>query len=250
MADHRSLCASERIPGFPCVGRIRYFCAMSSSCNAVSGRPWFRALIPVGVFTAAYTMVAAIVTSRTSNAEFVLYMAVMLVIFGVVAWLHARISLHTAALWCLSFWGLAHMAGGLMPVPADWPIEGHIRVLYSWWIVPNRLKYDQVVHAYGFGVTTWVCWQGLMAAVRPARMLRPGLGVLLLCAAAGMGFGALNEIVEFIATLTVPETNVGGYVNTGWDLVSNAVGSGVAAVLIRVCHREKWRSCLEQEEGG
>lgn len=222
---------------------------MSSHCTVVPGKAWFRALIPVGLFTAVYTLVAAVVTSRTSNAEFLLYIGVMLVIFGVVAWLHARVHLCTAALWCLSFWGLAHMAGGLMPVPADWPIEGHIRVLYSWWIVPYCLKYDQVVHAYGFGVTTWVCWQGLRAAVRPEGTLRPGFGVLLLCAAAGMGFGALNEIVEFMATLTVPETNVGGYVNTGWDLVSNAVGSGVAAVLIRVFHREKGRGCRDQEAG-
>ena len=47
-----------------------------------------------------------------------------------------------------------------------------------------------------------------------------------------MGFGALNEVIEFVATLTVPETNVGGYVNTGWDLVSNMIGSITAAVLI------------------
>ena len=48
-----------------------------------------------------------------------------------------------------------------------------------------------------------------------------------------MGFGALNEVVEFAATLSVPETNVGGYVNTGWDLVSNLVGCITAAILIR-----------------
>ena len=51
--------------------------------------------------------------------------------------------------------------------------------------------------------------------------------------AAGSGFGALNEVVEFIAVLTIPETNVGGYENTGWDLVANLVGATVAAVLIR-----------------
>ena len=47
-----------------------------------------------------------------------------------------------------------------------------------------------------------------------------------------MGFGAANEVVEFIATRVLPETNVGGYENTGWDLVSNTVGCLVAAVLI------------------
>jgi hypothetical protein len=47
-----------------------------------------------------------------------------------------------------------------------------------------------------------------------------------------MGFGALNEVVEFAATLTLEETNVGGYWNTGWDLVANLVGCMAAAVII------------------
>ena len=73
------------------------------------------------------------------------------------------------------------------------------------------------MYAFGFGVTTLVCWEGLRSllidAGRPDP--QPGLGSLTLCAAAAMGFGALNEVVEFIATLLVPETNVGGYINTG-----------------------------------
>ena len=47
-----------------------------------------------------------------------------------------------------------------------------------------------------------------------------------------MGFGALNEVVEFIASLTLPETNVRGYENTGWDLVFNLLGSLLAAIII------------------
>jgi hypothetical protein len=68
-------------------------------------------------------------------------------------------------------------------------------------------------------------------------LVQPTLGLLTLCAAAGMGFGALNEVVEFIATLTMPETNVGGYQNTGWDLVANLAGSIVAVLLIRARNR-------------
>jgi len=191
-------------------------------------------LIPVAIVTAAYTITAALVTSRTSNAEFMIYIGVMVILFGLIGWLHARIALTTPTLWCLSAWGFLHMAGGLVPVPESWPIAGDIRVLYSWWLIPGRLKYDQVVHAYGFGVTTWVCWQGLSAAFRHRGPIRPSFGLLVLCAAAGMGFGALNEVVEFAATLTVPETNVGGYVNTGWDLVSNLAGCLIAAIGIGV----------------
>lgn len=211
---------------------------MNTACDA-DGRPPFRNLLPVGIFSCAYTILAAVVTTRTSNSEFLLYIAVMVGLLGLVAWIHARVRFTTAVLWCLSLWGLLHMAGGLVPVPGSWPIEGDIRVLYSWWIIPDRLKYDQVVHAYGFGVTTWVCWQGLRASLRRFGPVAPTAGLLTICAAAGMGFGAANEIVEFIATLTVPETNVGGYVNTGWDLVSNFVGSAVAAVWIRIGYRDR-----------
>jgi hypothetical protein len=48
-----------------------------------------------------------------------------------------------------------------------------------------------------------------------------------------MGFGALNEVIEFIAVLTIPNTNVGGYIHTGWDLVFNLIGCLIAAMMIR-----------------
>jgi hypothetical protein len=63
------------------------------------------------------------------------------------------------------------------------------------------------------------------------------LGMLTLCGAASMGFGGLNEVIEFFLTLTLPETNIGGYMNTGWDLVSNLVGVTLACGLIVRCHQ-------------
>ena len=83
-----------------------------------------------------------------------------------------------------------------------------------------------------------LCWEGLRAiiATRGAErgaVPRPTLGMLTLAAAAGMGFGALNEVVEFVVTLLVPDNNVGGYFNTAMDLVFNMLGAILAAVLIR-----------------
>ncbi len=48
---------------------------------------------------------------------------------------------------------------------------------------------------------------------------------------AGMGIGALNEVAEFIATVVLPETNVGGYRNTGGDLITNLLGAAVAGIV-------------------
>jgi hypothetical protein len=188
---------------------------------------------PVVAFTALYLAVATVGALAIGNREFIFYIVVMVLLVGVLWLVHRGVRLSTATLWALSVWGLAHMAGGLVAVPESWPINGDIRVLYSWWLIPERLKYDQVVHAYGFGVATWVCWQGLRASIRArGGDALPTFGLMVLAATAGMGLGALNEVVEFAATLLVPETNVGGYLNTGWDLVANATGSTVAALVI------------------
>lgn len=199
--------------------------------SSVSRRP----PLSVVVFTLGYIALAAALAYAGGNREFVFYIGVMLVLFGAISVVNARVGLSPGLLWALSAWGFLHMAGGLVPIAEGLPVHGPNRVLYSLWLIPGYLKYDQLTHAYGFGVVTWLCWQGLAVghgkAVRAAT--RPAVGILVLCAAAGMGFGALNEVVEFIATLTLPSTNVGGYENTGWDLVANLVGCVLAAVLIR-----------------
>ena len=47
-------------------------------------------------------------------------------------------------------------------------------------------------------VTTWVCWQALVAAFRSRGVVAtPAFGLLVLVWAAGLGFGAVNEVVEF-----------------------------------------------------
>jgi hypothetical protein len=184
--------------------------------------------------TIAYMAPAAAVCLRGGNREFFLYLGVMVLLIAAVSAVHEAIGLHIATLWGLSLWGLAHLAGGLVTVPDSWPHDDSL-VLYDWWLIPQWLRYDQVIHAFGFGLTTWVCWQGLSQAFTNRGVtVRPTFGLLTLCAAGGMGFGALNEIVEFLAVLTIPDTNVGGYINTGWDLVFNALGCLIAAVAIRL----------------
>lgn len=191
--------------------------------------------MPLILFTASYMLAAVAAAVLSGNGEFVFYIVVMIILIFAISIVHRRMSLTNGQLWALSVWGLLHMAGGLVPMPESWPVNGPIRVLYSLWLIPGLLKYDQIVHAYGFGVTTWLCWHAIRTCLRNRQggVPAPSLGMLTLAAAGGMGFGALNEVVEFIATLTIPETNVGGYANTGWDLVSNLAGCCVAAIAIR-----------------
>ena len=55
---------------------------------------------------------------------------------------------------------------------------------------------------------------------------RVSLGIVIVM--AGLGVGAFNEIVEFTATALVPETGVGGYLNTSLDLVADFFGAMIA----------------------
>ncbi|MDX9910444.1 MAG: hypothetical protein RBS39_01295 [Phycisphaerales bacterium] len=192
-------------------------------------------LLALAIFNAAYWLAGAGLSLARGNAEFLMYCISLLVIYAMVLVVHARVRLPMGLLWALSIWGVLHVAGGLVPVPESWPIAGDKRVLYSWRIVPDVIKYDMVVHAYGFGTSCWLCWCGWHAMIRGfGGAARPTWGALLLCVMAATGLGATNEILEFVAVLTVPDTNVGGYVNTGWDLVSNLAGAVCAAMLIRL----------------
>ena len=187
------------------------------------------------VFSALYMVIAIMAAISQGNTEFVFYIVVMVVLITSLIVVHQRVNFSDGVLWGMSCWGLMHMSGGLVRVPEALTQNGTQPVLYSWWIIRDWLKYDQIVHAYGFGITTWACWQILKSNIKKQTGKTPqaSYGLCVLSAAGGMGFGALNEVVEFIATLTIPETNVGDYNNTGWDLVYNLLGCGLVAILIR-----------------
>lgn len=193
------------------------------------------------VFTLVYVAAIGLPAMQSGKPEFFSYLLMMATLITAVSIVERRSHLSRPLLWCLSVWGLVHMAGGLVRIPGFWPYNGPDEVLYSLWLVPNRLKYDQIVHVFGFGVTTWLWWEIIRNGLemRYGHRLIPTFGLVSLCIAGGMGFGALNEMVEFIATLTLPETNVGGYDNTGWDLVSNLIGSVLAGLLIYVRGRRR-----------
>jgi uncharacterized membrane protein YjdF len=190
-------------------------------------------LLPVAVFTAAYLAVATPFAVANRNTEFLFYIGIVVILAIVVELVHRKANFSNTALLLLSGWGLLHMLGGLARVPVELTDNGS-GVLYSLWLIPRYLKFDNVVHAYGFGVATWATWECVRNTIPGAK---PTTGVLALCWLAGMGLGSLNEIVEFAAVLMIPGTNVGGYVNTGWDLVANAVGALAAAKIAKATSR-------------
>ena len=191
----------------------------------------YRVIAP---FTIAYLLAFGVFVIVQGNLEFVYYGAVMAVLIALVLVLDRAVNFTQPVLWGLTLWGLLHLAGGNVPIPAHLADDGGQHVLYSLWIVPGLLKYDHLVHFYGFFVVTFVCHQTLRRGLTRPDVVSAGLAFGL--ALMSMGLGAANELVEFVATLLIPDTNVGGYPNTGWDLVSNALGAVTAAILLWRMH--------------
>lgn len=185
---------------------------------------------PVLIFTALYILGFGGYYFSVGNFEFLWYVVVLLFFFGLILATIRYTRFPLYIIWGLSLWGLLHMAGGGIPVGDS--------VLYAYHIIHLWgegeffvLKFDQVVHFYGFAVATLV----MHHILRP--QLREGANKLVLyitLVAAGMGLGAVNEIVEFAAVVSLSETGVGGYGNTMIDIIANTLGAFTAILIIHL----------------
>lgn len=129
----------------------------------------------------------------------------------------------------LAFDGAAVLAGGLVQVGND--------VLFNASIGPQSsalhthvFQFDHLVHSYGSFIGTLALWTLLAPPTSTATARR---NLIAFCLLAGIGLGGVNEMIEFLATIAHSGAHVGGYTNTGWDLVANTVGATVAALVIR-----------------
>lgn len=164
-----------------------------------------------------------------ANYEFIMYIGVITFFLIVFVATNSKVYYPNGLLWGLTLWALMHLAGGALYFNGT--------LLYSIMLIPLSEKlpifrYDQLVHIIGFGVSTMVMFYVLKPLLKPKLDGYWALSIVVIM--AGLGIGALNEIVEFIATLIVAETGVGGYINTSLDLVSDLVGAIIAMFLIRV----------------
>jgi putative membrane protein len=162
------------------------------------------------------------------NYEFLLYIGVIVFFLVVIALTNDRVRYPLSILWGLVVWAIMHLAGGGIRVG-----DG---VLYGVILLPLSntlpiLRYDQVVHIIGFGVATLLMYHLIAPLLRTDIKRWTALSIVIVM--AGLGVGALNEIVEFIATVLVPETGVGGYQNTALDLVSDLIGAILATGHLR-----------------
>lgn len=168
-----------------------------------------------------------------SNYEFVIYIGVIIFFLILIAATNHRVYYPNALLWALTIWAIMHMAGGAVYIK-------EVR-LYEIILIPLSenvpiFRYDQLVHIVGFATATITMFYVLKPLLRPD--LERFVALSIIVVAAGLGIGALNEIVEFITGVIVPESGVGGYLNTSLDLVADLIGAVLAMGIIRVSERE------------
>lgn len=161
------------------------------------------------------------------NYEFLAYTAtialVTAVLFSTLRWTHFSNTILVG----VTIWGLFHMLGGSLMTS-----DG---VLYAYKIYPffdgggdlYILKMDQVVHAFLYGVVGLMFFQVLRKVVLPQTSVALVATIAIFAAA---GFSIINEIVEFLAVVNLPETGVGGYYNTVLDMAFNLFGALVAVL--------------------
>lgn len=166
------------------------------------------------------------------NYEFIIYVGVIFVFLVILIVTNEKIYIPNAVLWALVLWAVMHMAGGSVHINGT--------LLYKMMIISLSERYpifrfDQLVHIVGFGVATIALFYLLKPLLRPDVKGWTALSIILV--AAGLGVGTFNEIVEFIVSSSVPESNVGGYLNTCLDSVSDLIGAILAMVVIRLTNR-------------
>ncbi len=193
-----------------------------------------RTKIAILIFNCAYLLVFGFLFADGKNYEFLIYVCVVAFFVGFVAFLHLKYNFTTGLLIGLTTWGLLHMLGGFITIGEN--------ILYAYELIPGIIKFDKVVHMFGFGCATLLGYYVL----QPHLAAKPSsAAVLIFAVLTGMGIGTLNEILEFAAVLTIPETNVGGYRNTMWDMVSNTLGAITAVIYVGIKRTKKQKTAAQ-----
>lgn len=158
------------------------------------------------------------------------YLVIVLAMVVFVSVADDSVRFSTPTLVGLAAWAILHLAGGLIELD-----DG--RILYNV-VIGRWIHFDNAVHFIGFGSAGLAGYEALRSAM--GEMITPRIAWAVACS-AGLAAGAFNEVVEFGATHVLEATEVGGYENTGRDLVANLLGSILAGLWAARITRERQR---------
>ncbi len=187
-------------------------------------------------FSSLYLLLGSLYFMRGLNLEFVIYVAVIVVIFASVLATLRTTQFPVWMLWLLSIWGLMHVAGGAVQT-----VDG---VLFAYKMYPFMdyggdfyiLKYDQVVHFYLYALVALMSYHTLRV---PLGIKSKTFLVMLAASMISLGISSMNEIMEFLIAVTVEQNGVGGYENAMLDFIFNFSGAFVAVVMYATVEKLK-----------
>ena len=171
------------------------------------------------LFLLAYLVIYSI----KGDYEFLIYVAVTMIVLGLVRWADKSIKFSAATISMFGVWIVSHMFGGSLYLNGV--------KFYDVMIFPiigepyNILKYDQVVHFFLYFVVA------MMLFTLAKKYTKINWYVIVLIILSAEGIGALNEVIEFSTTVISESTGVGGYINNALDLIFNLAGAILGTVL-------------------
>lgn len=181
------------------------------------------------IINAIYLLIASFYYLSRKNYEFIMYVGIIILIFIIILFTINKINYPNIVLIGLTIWGIMHMIGGVLIGNS---------VIYSKILINiigepyNILKYDQFVHVFGFAIATLMMFVLLKPFLKFPIKKWSSISILVIM--AGFGIGALNEMIEFSAVVLMPETGVGGFINTSLDLIADFIGACIAMIYIRI----------------
>ena len=192
--------------------------------------------IGILIFNLLYIIPFTIYYALKKNYEFLGYIAVLVIIGIVIMSTLRKSNLDYFALSLLSIWGLLHMLGGGLIINGHTLYATHIVDLVQGEGEFYILKMDQVIHFYGFLTAAVVVFQLLSAGFNVRKHAKMAVFISWI---GSMGLGALNEVIEFVAFISIEHTGVGDIYNTGLDLIFNMFGALLGAFVGLYWNRRK-----------
>jgi uncharacterized membrane protein YjdF len=177
-----------------------------------------KSLISLLIVDIVYLIIFSVIFLKRGNIEFMIYTGAVFFLLIVILLLHLKFNFSYITLMGLSLIGLMHMIGGGV-------IVNGLR-MYGHYIVLGIIRYDKIVHFLGIFFAVFIFYE----LIKKNKINKIALSIILFL--AGVGIGTVWEIMEFILVTILPETGVGGYVNTMGDIVANSIGAITAVFFI------------------
>lgn len=181
-------------------------------------------------FTVFYLIFFTILSVVKGNYEFLYYAFVMGILIFIAVAYYKKMHLSKSILIGATILGIMHMLGGTVYVFST--------RLYDLYLIPNVFRYDNLVHAFGAFLVTFIIYS--LVYPHLDKTMKHNLFLLsFVIVSATIGIGAYNEIIELVAVVFLGATKeVGDYYNNAMDLVFNLFGSIIACLILLKYHKK------------